>query len=142
MPNRVTTLKTPAPGRFRDAGQSVRGVESLMNLPETEEWKHLRVPPESVNIAGELDVLHSMLSHILLEDALDAKIEDSFMEARVACALAQPDREAVGEALNRALKTACRCDDFQALLPSLRPHVQRAVAWLGWDWHRILAVVA
>jgi hypothetical protein len=142
MRNRSCNLKTPPPRGAADAtevvGKTPGGNASLCG-GESKGRKSASEPP--IDIARELETLHTILSKLQFDDPARTKMEDSFMEARVACALTQPDRTAVGDALNRGLKTARRAEDFESAAGALRPHVERAVTWLGADWQRILAVV-
>lgn len=141
MENRATNLKTPMPGVNPDAGECVQGFGQNLAIIGLGHPVRSGSPSKPVDITLELETIHRLVSRLSYDDTMRVKIEDALMEARVACALPQPDYEAVGEALNRGLKTARRAEDFEAVSLSLRPHIELAVAWLGHEWQRLLGIV-
>ena len=96
-------------------------------------------PPETVNIAAEIQALREVLAGL---DAPDAgKIRNAFSDVDDELAKDQPDRDEVGLALERALGYAKKAEGFADKVESLAPRVMKAVSWLGENWHKLLAVV-
>ena len=96
-------------------------------------------PPETVNIAAEIQALREVLAGL---DAPDArKIQNAFSDVDDELAKDQPDRDEVGLALERALGYAKKAEGFADKVESLAPRVMKAVSWLGENWHKLLAVV-
>ena len=96
-------------------------------------------PPETVNIAAEIQALREVLAGL---DAPDAgKIRNAFSDVDDELAKDQPDRDEVGQALERALGYAKKAEGFADKVESLAPRVMKAVSWLGENWHKLLAVV-
>ncbi|MEO0970916.1 MAG: hypothetical protein AAFX80_22010, partial [Cyanobacteria bacterium J06639_18] len=54
----------------------------------------------------------------------------------------QPDKDEVGEALNRALKYAKKAKGFASVFEKLQPHLTKTTAWLGENWHKLLSFVS
>ncbi|MER9082087.1 trypsin-like peptidase domain-containing protein [Mesorhizobium sp. M0895] len=52
-----------------------------------------------------------------------------------------PDRDEVGQALQRALQSAEKAKGFSEGIGNLAPHVRNTVLWLGDNWSRLLAYV-
>ena len=96
-------------------------------------------PPETVDIAAEIEALREALTGL---DAPDArKIRNAFEDVDDELAKDQPDKDEIGQALERALGYAAKVEGFAGKVESLAPRVMRAVSWLGENWHKLLAVV-
>ena len=96
-------------------------------------------PPETVNIAAEIQALREVLAGL---DAPDArKIRNAFEDVDEELAKEQPDKDEIGQALERALGYAAKVEGFAGKVESLAPRVMKAVSWLGENWHKLLAVV-
>jgi hypothetical protein len=111
--------------------EEARRTVGRVNLP----------PPASVDMLEELTTLCAELNKLHLEPALRDKVRQSIQKARREAVLPSRNKDAVGEYLNRALKTATRAEDFSGCVEAIRPHVVRITAWLGKSWYRILGVV-
>lgn len=96
-------------------------------------------PPESVNIAKEIEALREALAGLHGPDA--RKIRNAFSDVDDELAKDQPDKDEVGQALERALGYATKAEGFADKVESLAPRVANAVSWLGDNWHKLLAVV-
>ena len=96
-------------------------------------------PPESVDIQAELSALRELLSRLETPDG--KKINNALEEAGDEAAKDKPDKDEIGKALDRALGYARKSNDFAQLMANLAPHVTKAAAWLGDNWHKLLAVV-
>ncbi len=96
-------------------------------------------PPETVNIAAEIQALREVLAGL---DAPDArKIRNAFEDVDDELAKPKPNKDEVGQALERALGYAEKVEGFADKVESLAPRVVNAVSWLGENWHKLLAVV-
>jgi len=96
---------------------------------------------DSVDIAGELQALRRMLEALELEPRVQRRISNALGEAEDEGTTANPDKDVVGAALERALDTAKKADKFAEIVSTLKPHVTNAAAWLGRNWYKLLAVV-
>lgn len=95
--------------------------------------------PESVNIQAELAALKAVLSPLETPDR--RKIENAIVDAEEELKKPEPDKDEVGQALERALNYATTANGFAEAIDKLRPHVEKTAGWLGENWHKILAAV-
>ena len=98
-------------------------------------------PPEAIDISAELNELKKILKEINLPDKDIQKVNNAIEEAKVETKEAQPNRDEVGQAINRALNYAKKADGFADTIIKLKPHVLNVAGWLGENWSKILAVV-
>ena len=96
-------------------------------------------PPESVDIQSELKVIRETLA--ALAEASSRKIDNAFSDAEEELSKAEPDRDEVGRALERALDYAQKTSEFAGIVETLAPHVVNAASWLGKNWYKLLGVV-
>ncbi len=96
-------------------------------------------PPDTVNIAVEIQALREVLAGLNAPDA--SKIRNAFSDVDGELTKGQPDKDEVGLALERALGYAKKAEGFADKVESLAPRVVKAVSWLGENWHKLLAVV-
>ena len=93
----------------------------------------------SVNIQAELNALREIIAKL---ESLDRrKIDNAFEDVQEELNKAQPDKDEVGDALNRALKYANRAEGFASAVEKLQPHLTKTIAWLGDNWHKLLSFV-
>lgn len=95
--------------------------------------------PESVNIQAELTALRSMLLQLQAPD--QKKIERAFEDVEEELKKPNPDKDEVGQALDRAINYAQKANGFAEAIDKLRPHVEKSAAWLGENWHKLLPLV-
>ncbi|NEP16647.1 MAG: hypothetical protein F6J97_07025 [Leptolyngbya sp. SIO4C1] len=95
--------------------------------------------PERVDILAELAALREILTQ--LESPDQRKINNALEDAEAELEKPEPDKDEVGQALDRALNYAEKANGFAEAIDQLRPHVEQAAGWLGKHWHKILAVV-
>src|SRR5262249_21662793 len=95
--------------------------------------------PDSVNISLELARIRAILEKIGGEHAskIGRALDDAAEEARKS----KPNKDEIGSALGRALDYAKKGGAFANEVQKLMPHVAKAVAWLGSNWHKLLPVV-
>jgi hypothetical protein len=99
-------------------------------------------PPNSVNIQAEVQALRELLTALTgATPSQQVKITSAITEAEAVLALPEPDRDEVGEAIDRALKNAQKVEGFAKVIDVVKPHVIPIAAWLGTNWDRILTVV-
>ena len=96
-------------------------------------------PPDSVDISAELRDLREALAGLDSPDR--RKIENALGDAEDELAKSDPDKDEVGNAVDRALKYASKAQGFAEVAEKLAPHVKNAAAWLGKNWYKILPVV-
>ena len=95
--------------------------------------------PESVNIQAEFNALREIIAELETSDR--RKIENAFEDAQEEIKKPQPDKDEVGEALNRALKYAKKAEGFAGAIAKLQPHIAKTTGWLGENWHKLLGLV-
>jgi hypothetical protein len=95
--------------------------------------------PDAVNLSKELVQIRAILERIGGEHT--GKIGDALDDAAAEATKPQPDKNAVGSALSRALDYAQKGAGFATEVTKLAPHIANAVAWLGSNWHRLLPAV-
>ncbi len=96
-------------------------------------------PPESVDIKAEMTALCELVGQLKSED--EKKIGRALEDARDEVVKSEPNRDEVGEALERALKCAQKADGFAETAASLKGHITNVVSWLGDNWHKLLPLV-
>jgi CHAT domain len=96
--------------------------------------------PTSVNIEAEINALCEILTNLDTSDR--RKIDNACADAQEELNKPQPDKDEVGDALNRALKYAKKAEGFASTIEKLQPHLTKIIAWLGANWHELLNMVA
>ncbi len=87
---------------------------------------------ETVDVAGVLRSVREILA--TLQTADSRKIENALSDAEVEIAKPVPDREEVGQSLQRVLTYAKNASRFGEIAATLAPHIQRLAFWLGDGW--------
>ena len=95
--------------------------------------------PESVNIQEELAALRIILGQ--LETLDQRKIVNAIEDAEEELKKSDPDKNEIGQALNRALNYAQKANGFTEAIDKLRPHVEAAAGWLGKHSYKLLSLV-
>jgi len=104
------------------------------------DFQQISLPePETVNIQAELNSLREIISKLETSDR--RKIDNAFEDAQEEINKPQPDKDEVGEALNRALKYAKKAEGFAGAIEKLQPRLSKITAWLGDNWHKLLGLV-
>lgn len=96
-------------------------------------------PAENVDIRAELAALRAVLGVLATADA--AKIGRALDDAEDEAGKAEPDKEEIGGALDRALEYAEKADGFATVTEKLVPRVKAIAAWLGEHGPRLLRFV-
>jgi hypothetical protein len=96
-------------------------------------------PPNTVNIEQELAKLRESLVPLKSEDA--TKIQNALSDAESELKKPKPDKSEVGGAIERVLKYAKAAVGFEELAEKLKPQIINVAAWLGANWHSLLAYV-
>jgi CHAT domain len=95
--------------------------------------------PATVNIEAEINALREILAKLETSDR--RKIDNAFADAQEELNKPQPDKDEVGDSLNRALKYAKKAEGFASAIAKLQPHLTKITAWLGANWHELLNIV-
>ncbi|MBE9225182.1 CHAT domain-containing protein [Phormidium sp. LEGE 05292] len=122
----------------RDFGGAIQtGDSNTANI----NFQSVSLPaPASVNIETELNALREIVAK--LESSDRRKIDNAFEDAQDELKKPQPDKDEVGNALERALKYAQKAEGFASVIAKLRPHLTNTTAWLGENWHKLLSLVS
>ena len=96
-------------------------------------------PPESVDIQAEFTALRELLAGLQAPD--QKKIERALEDVQDEIDKPEPDRDEVGDALERILKYAQKAEGFAETTTKLQSHIKGAVSWLGSNWQKLLGVV-
>ncbi len=95
--------------------------------------------PETINIQAEINALREIITKLETSDR--PKIDNAFEDAQEELNKPQPDKDEVGEALNRALKYAKKAEGFAGAIEKLQPHLSKITDLLGDNWHKLLGFV-
>lgn len=95
--------------------------------------------PESVNIQAEVAALRELLLQLKAPD--QRKIERAFEDVEEELEKPEPNKDEIGQALDRAINYAKKANRFAEAIDKLRPHVEKLTAWLGQNWHKLLSLV-
>ncbi len=96
-------------------------------------------PPATVDIHAEMEALREALAKLDSSDC--RKIENAISDAEDELNKAEPNKDEIGKALGRALEYAQKAEGFAKAVENLKPHVTKAIAWLGENWHKLLGIV-
>jgi len=90
-------------------------------------------------MTAELKALREALASLQTPDR--RKIDNALDEAEDELKKPEPDKNEVGKAVDRALDYAKKADGFTKAIEKIKPRVEKAAAWLGENWYKILGVV-
>jgi len=96
--------------------------------------------PDDVDMKATLEALRSALAQLNSADAV--VINNALNDAAHELAKPEPNKNRIGEAMNRALDYAQEADDFVGKVEKLVPHIKSAASWLGQNWHKLLGFVS
>lgn len=114
----------------------VAGDHNVINV----NYQAVSLPmPKDVDVHRELQALREIIGR--LESGNQRKIDHAFADADEELGKPKPDREEVGKALVRVFDYAKKAEGFVGSIEKLQPHVVKAVAWLGENWHHLLPIV-
>ncbi len=94
---------------------------------------------ESVDMRAELQALRHALAALQTPDR--RKIDNALDEAEEEANKPQPDKDEIGKAMERALSYAQKTEGFTGTLETIAPRVEKAAAWLGEHWYKLLPLV-
>lgn len=132
----------PSQNRSVSVGGSVTGgaiVTGDSNTVSVQYQQAALPPPESVDMAAELKALKEALANLQTPDR--RKIDNALDEAEDELKKTQPDKDEVGKAMERALGYAQKGEGFSGALEKIAPRVEKAAAWLGENWYKLLSFV-
>ena len=97
-------------------------------------------PPETVDVKAEVAALRELLAQ--LKNVPDrGKVDRAMQDAVEESAKAQPDKDEVGGAVERAIKYAKSADDFGEHVEKLLPRLTAIASWVGAAGRTLLALV-
>lgn len=129
--NRSASVGRDAVGNVIQTGD--RNVASLKFAQTT-------LPPaDSVDVRAELAALGDLLRQLPTQEA--KKIDRALEDAQDELEKPEPDRDEVGQALDRALNYAQKAEGFADTAAKIKGHITGVVAWLGDHWHKLLPMV-
>jgi ABC-type transporter Mla subunit MlaD len=123
-------------------GGNVSGSAVVTGDQNTTEVRYQRAvlpPAASVDIRAEIGTLAQLLAG--LNTGQRQKIANALSEAADDAGRVHPDKDEIGKSLERALDYASKAADFSDKSEQIVTHVQRVVAWLGDNWHKLLPLV-
>ena len=132
----------PSQNRSVSVGGNVTGSAIVAGDSNTVSMQYQQAtlpPPDSVDMAAELKSLRESLATLQTPDR--RKINNALDEAEDELKKPQPDKNEVGKAIDRALDYAKKADGFTDAIEKIKPRVEKAAAWLGENWYKILGVV-
>jgi hypothetical protein len=92
----------------------------------------------SVDMGAELTALRELLTTLRTDDT--PKIGRALDDAGDELSKPTPDKDEIGSAIERAVKYARGATDFADQSAKLAPHLSAVCAWLGSNWHKLLAI--
>jgi len=98
--------------------------------------------PETVDIARELAGLRALLAEVALEPKVRKRVDNALEEAEAEAASGAPDRQEIGEAVERAVTAVSRAGKVAEVVTKLRAQLIPVAGWLGTHWHRLVELVA
>jgi hypothetical protein len=132
-PRDVTNTGGISVGGSLEGSAVSTGIKTVQKVS----YKRTNAPPEVLKALTEIS---SILERLPGPDSIAAR-------AAAACAVkgasaAEPNKDAVGTALENALTAAKKGGDFVTAAAALAPYLQTAATWLGSQWVHLLALVA
>ncbi|HEY9695855.1 MAG TPA: CHAT domain-containing protein [Trichocoleus sp.] len=95
--------------------------------------------PQTVDMVSVLEALQPILTQLDTPDS--RKINNAVDDAKEELKKPDPSKDEVGKALDRAMTYAQKANGFAEAIDKLRPHVEKAAAWLGGNWYKLLTLV-
>ncbi|ETX01979.1 MAG: hypothetical protein ETSY1_05210 [Candidatus Entotheonella factor] len=95
--------------------------------------------PADVDIQAAVTALRDALA--ALESPESKKIANAMSDAEDELTKAQPNKDEVGQAVQRALRYAKSAEGFAKAVNTLKPHVTQVAGWLGQAWHSLASFV-
>jgi len=124
-------------------GGSVTGSQVITGDDNKAEMRHVTVtfpPADEVDVRAELAALRGALSALTTQEA--GKCVRALDDAEEEAAKAEPDKDEIGNALERALKHARTASDFADQAERIGQRLAPLIAWLGDNWKAALGKAA
>ena len=136
----VPGAKSISVGRDAIGGVMVTGDNNRINAAARATLTKTTLPRAgTIKIGQELAQIRAVLERIGGEDA--GKIRRALDDATEEANRPNPNKDEVGNALDRALSYAKASAGFAEEVSKLAPLVGNAVSWLGANWNKLLAIV-
>ncbi|MFH1686171.1 MAG: hypothetical protein ABIE70_01460 [bacterium] len=97
--------------------------------------------PDSVDIGQTLSDLRLALDDLRLAGGERRQITKSMEAAEQEAKSDNPNKQSIGDHVEKALSIARLAGDFVDVCRQLGPHVAGAASWLGENWYKLLALV-
>lgn len=91
---------------------------------------------QSINIYAEISYIQEILAEVSSNDR--RKIDNAFADIEEELDKPAPDKNEVGQALERALNYAKKAEAFTTVTEKLQHHLTNTVTWLGENWYKLL----
>lgn len=101
--------------------------------------KVTRPDPANVAIAEEVAAMKAVLATLGAPD--QGKIDRAMADAEEEAAKAEPDKDEIGAAIERAVKYAKGAEALSSHAEKIAPRLAAVVTWLGTKWQSIGAMV-
>ncbi len=131
---------TAGDDRSVQVGDKIIGSAVITGDHNTAVMREISVQLDSgkdVDVGAELSALRELLQGLSAPDA--GKMARALEDAEEEGAKADPDKEEIGSAIERAIKYARKASDFAAHASKIASHLGPLVSWLGSGWTRILS---
>jgi hypothetical protein len=94
----------------------------------------------AISVTNELQAIGDLLQSLSTEP--QANITTAIDGAAIESAKPQPNKEAVGNALECAIKYAKQTERFASIIDRLGPHVAAVANWLGVGWSSLMGLLS
>ena len=142
LPNPAPSIASHHQNRNVSIGGSVTGsvIQTGDSNTASVQFQPAALPqPQTVDIVSVLEALQTILTQLDTPDS--RKITNAVDDAKEELKKLQPDKNEVGKALDRAMNYAQKANGFAEAIDKLRPPVEKAAAWLGENWYKLLTLV-
>jgi hypothetical protein len=112
-----------------DGNTVTANVAVQMTLPD----------PKSVNILSALSEIRMQLEKMSGENA--NKVRRALDDATEEANKSNPDKDQIGESVNRAIDLVKKGGALAEDLAQLLPHIKGIASWLGAKWHNLISAI-
>lgn len=121
--------------------ENIVGAQVVTGDNNVAKMENVRVtlpPAETVEIKEEVSALRELLASLSAPN--QGKMDRALQDAEEEAAKPDPDKDEIGDAIERAIKYAKGASEFGEQIERLAPRLAAVTSWLGKNWHKILAM--